>query len=322
MCRYLLRRSLIGILVLIASIVVFFYIMRLLPGSPIGNLAGSEHYNVETENVLTQKFGLDKPIYVQLILYAKGLLQGDFGYSYINNNPVWNIISGRIYPTLVLVIPATIISFIAGILLSLKSIRSVRLTKLLNKISAFMTSIPVYVLSIFLIYILSYGLKLFPPAGMYDARIKYQGMDRLIDLLKHITLPLLSICLIDVVYYYRILRSSLSTELTKNYCRYLFVNGVSEKTIYRKYVLKNAIMPTINILSFSMTRIVTGALYIEIVFAWPGIGRLIYDSILKRDYMVLSAAFFLIVLFIITFMILIDIVYVALDPRVRRRTLK
>ncbi len=319
--HYLFRRLLIGIVVVISSVVLLFLLMRFIPGSPVGRLVGYEYFNAETANYLTEKYGLDKPVYYQLLVYLKGLIQGDFGYSYISNCSVWDVISDRVFPTLVLVLPTTIISFLLGLMLSLESMSRETLAKVLDKITAFIASLPVYVLAIFLLFILSYFLKLLPSVGMYYTRVEYEGLLKFIDLIKHATLPILSLTLIDIAYYYRISRSSFLKEQSKNYCNYLRVNGVDDKKILKKYILKNAIMPSINVLSFSMTRMVTGALYIEIIFAWPGIGSLIYNSILTRDYMVLSAAFFMIAVFIVVFMTLIDIVYVLIDPRIRRLTL-
>ena len=152
---------------------------------------------------------------------------------------------------------------------------------------------------------------------MYSSRYEFTGLANIIDVIWHSILPIISIVIIDASYFYRIMKSSMEEEMKKDYCNFLKVNGVDEKIIINKYVVKNAIMPTINVLGLSSTRVVTGALYVEILFAWPGMGRLIYESILSRDYLVLSASFFLIICFISVFMFLIEIAYAFIDPRIR-----
>ena len=126
-------------------------------------------------------------------------------------------------------------------------------------------------------------------------------------------------CIVDIAYYYKVIKASIKKELQTEYVSYLRTNGVPQSVIMSKYIMKNAVIPAINIFSMSMTRVVTGALYIEILFAWPGLGRLIYQSIMDRDYLVLSAGFFLITVVVVLFMLLVDMVHVMIDPRIRRK---
>ena len=152
---------------------------------------------------------------------------------------------------------------------------------------------------------------------MSSSKIELLGIDKMLDILWHSILPIITIVIIDASYYYRMMISSIETEKEKEYCLFLKINGISEEIITEKYVVKNAIMPTINILGLSATRVVTGALYVEILFAWPGMGRLIYESILSRDYLVLSSSFILVITFISIFMFFIEIINAIIDPRIR-----
>ena len=317
MCKYLIRKLIISLLLIVLSSIAFFWLIRIIPGSPVGKIVGHENYSAEVKEVITKKYGLDKSISEQFIIYSKNLLKGDFGYSYLNKKDVKEIIATKIVPTLILVLPSIIISYFLVIDLAIKCINNTKMKYYLDKITALTNSFPTYILCIILILLFAYNLKIFPIVGMNNSKIELTGINYLLDVIWHSILPILSIVIIDASYFYRITISSIEEEKEKDYYLFLKTNGLSEEIITKKYTIKNAIMPTINILGLSATRVVTGALYVEILFAWPGMGRLIYESILSRDYLVLSSSFILIVTFISLFMFLIEIIYAIIDPRIR-----
>lgn len=317
MYKYLIRKLIISLLLICLSSIAFFWLIRIIPGSPVGKIVGHENYSVEVKDNITKKYGLDKSISEQFIIYTKNLFKGDFGYSYLNKKDVKEIIATKIVPTLILVLPSIFISYFLGIYLAIKGINNTKMKYYLDKITALTNSFPTYILCIILIILFAYNFKIFPIVGMNNSKIELTGINYLLDVIWHSILPILSIVIIDASYFYRITISSIEEEKEKDYYLFFKTNGLSEETITKKYIIKNAIMPTINILGLSATRVVTGALYVEILFAWPGMGRLIYESILSRDYLILSSSFILIVTFISLFMFLIEIIYAIIDPRIR-----
>ena len=179
--KFLLKRVIICLCTIVVSTVFVFWAIRLMPGSPIARLVGYENYSETTAKYLTEKYGLDEPIAKQFKIYVKNILKGDFGYSYINNKPVWNIISEKIVPTILLIIPATIISFIIGIWLALKSIYNKKTAWFFDKFSAVISSWPTYVLTLLLLYIFSFKLNIFPISGLNNSRIVSQGIYGILD---------------------------------------------------------------------------------------------------------------------------------------------
>ena len=318
MYKFIVRRLLLGAITLFVATTIMFLFMRSLPGSPVSRLVGYENYNEDTAQYYTQKFGLDKPIMGQLFLYYQNLLKGDWGYSYVNNKPVWDVISSKIAPTVLIAIPSAVISFLLGTYFALKSERTPRVfVKVLDECANIISSVPSYIVALLALYFLSYRLKLFPSIGTHSSKNLLNGAWYLLDVIYHSILPIFSICIIDTAYYFKVMRTSIANERKSDYVCFLRNNGVSEKTIIYKYMAKNSIIPAINILSMSMTRVVTGALYVEIIFAWPGLGRQMYQSIMDRDYMVLSACFFLITVVVVVFMLFVDMFHLLIDPRLK-----
>ena len=320
MLKYMFKRFFLGLIAVLFSSVLMFILMRTLPGSPVGRLLGYENYDAATAQYIIAKHGLDQPIYVQLSKYIFDLIRGDWGYSYISGKPVWDIILPNILPTIALAVPSALISFGAGLFLARKSeTLPLVIQKPLNSLCNFISAVPNYIIAFLLLYFFAHQAKIFPTVGMNNSRYTYEGVRAVIDFIYHLILPVASLCIVDTAYYYKVIKTSLREETSSEYVNFLRGNGVAQKTILKKYIIKNAIIPGINIFSMSMTRVVTGALYIEILFAWPGLGRLLYQSIMDRDYLVLSAGFFLITAVVITFMLLVDIVHACLDPRIRRK---
>lgn len=319
MVRYIARKTIWGVIALFISMAILFFVMRLLPGSPVGRLVGYENYNSITAKYLTEKYRLNEPIYVQFWFYAKNLLNGNWGYSYINGIPVWDVIMPKILPTIILTLPVALLSFVVGVKIAFLSEHwNKKVVKGILVICNILCSLPSFLLALGLIYLFSYKLRIFPALGMHDSRNEYIGIMNIVDILHHIVLPILSLSIIDTAQFVKISKASIDNEKKADYIVFLTQNGMS-RNIKEKYMLKNAILPALNTLSIAMTRIVSGALYVEILFAWPGLGRLLYQSIMNRDYLVLSASFFLITTFVIFFMIIIDIIHAIIDPRLRSR---
>lgn len=319
MKKYIVKRILLGAGTILFSTTLLFIIMRMLPGSPVGRIVGYENYSNETAKYVIQKYGLDKPILLQLANYYKRTFSGDWGASYVSQRPVWELIIPKLSGTILLAIPSAVLAFVFGVSLALISERfSKKSNKFLLTFCNIASSIPAYIVAILLVFLLSYQLKLFPIAGIRTSRNNSEGVYAIMDVIWHSILPITSLVFIDTAYFFKVMKASIAEQRNAEYTRFLLINGVPLKRVVGRYVARNSIIPAINILSISLTRVVIGSLYIEIVFAWPGMGRLIYQAIMDRDYMVLSAGFFVVTVTIVFFMLIVDVIHIFLDPRLHK----
>ena len=319
MKRYIVKRLGTGALVVLFSILFNFVIIRLAPGDPTRLLAGKDNPNPELIAALRAKYGLDKPLLVQFGMYIKQLAHGDLGYSYVSSSSVWELIETRIGPTLLLSLTGLILAVIIGTLLGVCAARKKgsKFDVFLCSISYLFDSTPSFWLGLMLILIFASTLKWFPTSGMYSLRANYKGIKHILDVGKHLFLPALTMTLLNIPYYFRIARSSVLQTMSEDFIMTLRATGMSESRIFNKYVMRNAIIPTITVFGISLAYVVTGVSMIEIVFAWPGMGRLMLDSITKRDYPTLSGIYLLLSCSVAIMMIIVDIVYAWVDPRIR-----
>lgn len=318
MLRYLLKRLVIGVITILIAFTLTFFLTRVAPGNPIRVLAGKEDPNPEQIAYLTEYYGLDQPLRIQFVNYVKGLLQGDFGRSIVNNRPVTETIKERILPTLLLSLTAMLLSTFLGTLLGLAAGKRAgsRFDRILCNISYVIDAIPSFWLSMMFIILFAVKLGWLPTGGMYSFRESYTGLAKLADLASHMILPVSVLVIIQIPYYFRVSRASVRTVLNEDFIKTLRAGGVTDKVIYRKYVLRNAIIPVITAFSLSLSFVLAGAAMVEIVFAWPGMGRVIIDAVTKRDYAVLSGIYLMLSISVTFFMIVSDVIYALVDPRI------
>ena len=319
MKRYIVKRTLTGILVVLFSVLFNFTIIRLAPGDPTRLLAGKDNPNPATMAALKEKYGLDKPILEQFVMYVKQLLHGDLGYSYVSTAKVSDLIASRVAPTLMIALTGAILGLIIGTLLGIFAARKKgsKIDTFLCGISYFFDSTPSFWLGLMMILLFASILKIFPTPGMYDLRGNYTGFAHVLDVGKHMVLPVTTLVLIDIPYYFRIARSSVLQTMSEDFIMTLKATGMSERKIFNKYVMRNAIIPTVTVFGITLAYMITGVAMIEIIFAWPGMGRLMLDSITRRDYPTLSAIYLILSTSVAVMMIVVDIVYAWIDPRIR-----
>ena len=178
-------------------------------------------------------------------------------------------------------------------------------------------SLPSFWLGLMMILIFASTLKLFPTSGMYNVRAQYTGGAYVLDVLHHLALPVCTLILVQIPYYFRIARSSVIQVMADDFIITYRAAGMDERKIFFRYVLKNAIIPTVTVFGMSLAFMITGSTLVETVFAWPGIGRVLLDSIYQRDYPVLSGIYLLLSVSVAVMMILVDLVYAWIDPRIR-----
>lgn len=319
MKKYIWKKIFTGILTIIFSFCFTFFLIRCAPGNPIKILAGTDNPNPELIEHLTIKYGLDKPVSVQFINYLKNILKGDFGYSYISNESVTKLIKGRIFPTILLTLTSSILSLVLGTFFGVYAARKVGtcMDKFMCGLSYIIDATPGFWLGMILILIFSSTFNILPTSGMYDIREDYKGIYHVLDVIKHMILPCITLCIIQIPLYFRIARSSVLHIISEDFVLTFRATGMKEDRIFNKYILRNAIIPTITMFSLSLAFTISGVALIEIVFAWPGMGRLIMDAIKNRDYPLLTGIYLMISISICIVMIITDIVYALIDPRIR-----
>lgn len=319
MKSYLRKRILTSIFTISFAFVLTFFLVRLAPGNPVRMLAGVDSPNPKQIEKLNEVYGLDQPVRVQFANHIKEIFKGNFGYSYKSNRPVTEIILEKVGPTLILSLTASIISVILGTILGLYAGRNQGsvFDRVLISISYFTDALPVFWLALMLIVIFATKLGWLPTSGMYSVRNSYEGVDKFLDLLKHMILPIATIVIVRIPYFFRITRSSVIGVMNDNFIRTLRATGMDEDYIFNKYVLRNALIPVITAFSMSLASVIAGVTLIEIVFAWPGMGRVLMDAITGRDYSVISGLYLMISISISVFMLFTDIIYVLVDPRMK-----
>jgi ABC-type dipeptide/oligopeptide/nickel transport system permease component len=298
------KRILIGIPVILFVSLFIFLLMQMLPGDPIKLIAG-ERVTPERIEELRRSWGLDQPVYIQYFYWLSHVLMGDFGYSYVTRLPVSHLIWSRLPYTLQLTLTSLILSYVLGIpigvLVALK--RGTLVDSVTVGVATFFYSMPTYWLGLILMLVFGLYLKWFPISGSFS--------------LESIVLPLLTLTLPYVAMSARIVRTEMLEVLTEDYIRTAWAKGLPSRMVILKHALRNALIPLTVMFFLDLPWILGGAVIVESVFAYPGMGSLLYKSILKQDYPVVQAIVLIITTLTVVCNILGDIVVAFLDPRIR-----
>lgn len=304
-------KTLIPILIIIS--IISFGLLELAPGDPSDAYITPLMSYEEIENIKSNMV-LDKPIYVRYINWMKNTLTGDLGISYVNHAPVAEQVMEKLNNTLVLMGTSLIVSIVISVPMGI--LYAVRKNSIVSKIGTVINnigvSIPSFWIGMILIGIFSVKLGMFPTAGMHSI-----GNNSFLDLAKHLILPVITISLYNTAVFTNYVEASVSQELKKQYVITARAKGFSERIILFKHVLINSLTPIITVLGMSIQRLVTGAFVTEVVFAWPGMGRLMIDSIFSRDYPMIMAITMLSAIFLILGNLIADILYILVDPKVK-----
>ena len=319
MAKYFIRRIITAFIIVLVVIGINFAIIRVAPGDPVTIMAGFDNPSEEFKQAIREKYELDAPLIVQFKTYISNLLHGDLGVSYYSNRTVTSLIGERFGASLLLSGTSAILSFLLGVLSGLYAGRKEGGVgdRILSTGNYVCNSMPSFWLGMMLILIFASHLGLFPTQGMYSMMVTSTGVARWKDLLWHLVLPVATLTLIQIPTYFRITKSSVIQVLTDDYITTFRIAGMKEGKIFRKYVLKNAILPVVTVFGINLAYVVSGSALVETVFSWPGIGILMYQAIADRDYNILMGVYLIIAISVAFFMILIDLVYVKLDPRIR-----
>ena len=319
MKRYVLRRIITGILTVLIVFILNFFLIQAAPGDPVTTLMGKDNHDPEVRQALIEKYGYDQPVIVQLGKQLQTLMHGDLGDSVIQNRPVGEMVSEKLGPTILLGLTGAVLAAVIGTLLGILAARKEGkpMDVVASGTSYVFSAMPQFWLGLMLIIVFSSELGWFPSYGMTDTRANYTGLAYVADVLKHMFLPLVTLTLALLPQYFRIAKSSVLQVANEEFIQTFRAAGMDEKKIFRKYVFRNAILPTVTIFGISMAYLLTGVMLIEIVFAWPGMGRLMTTAISQRDYPTLIGINLIMAVSVAVVMLVVDIVYAKLDPRIR-----
>lgn len=316
MLSYIVRRLILVVPVLFGISVIVFLVISLIPGDPALAILGG-FANEENVARLNRDLGLDRPLPVQYVTWLTGVLQGDMGRSFNLNRPVADEVFERFGPTLVLagtaLLLTTVFGILAGIVAAVKQYGWQ--DKLITLVVLVGISTPSFFLGIMLILWFSVGLRWFPTGGMYSLF----GGGGLIDLLHHLTLPAIALALVATGVVARLTRSNMLEVLRQDYVRTARAKGLPERTVIWKHAFLNALVNVIPIIGIQAGFVLGGAVYIESVFQWPGIGRMLVDAIGTRDILLVQGGVLVVAASYVLINLAADVLQTLLDPRLRSR---
>ena len=315
MIAYILRKLIFGVVVLFAASVVIFGLVALGP-DPLMELRQNPRIQKEDLEALADQYGLDEPLLAQYAIWVGGMLRGDLGESFKQNASVASIIAPRVWPTILLMGTSLMLSVMIAVPFGMYS--AVKKYSALDNAGTFLSfvgySMPSFWLGLILQLVL--GIYLTSWAGARIFYVSGMGEGGLVDLLQHMTLPVLTLSAISLAEFSRFQRGAMLDVLTADYLRTARAKGLSRRSVYLKHALRNALIPTVTLVSLSMGTAFGGAVITETVFAWPGLGFLLSDAIFKGDYNVVRALLMIGAALIIFFNVVADLAYSLVDPRV------
>ena len=316
----LARRLIYAAILVFAVLILNFLLIHLAPGDPAEVIAGE--MGGATEEVMAsirKAYGLDRPLHEQLGVYLGKTLQGDFGQSFFYNASVTSLILERIGPTLLLVTTALLFAIGMGTLLGVIASRNPRgiVSNLVTVLSIVGYSAPIFWTGIMLIILLAWVFPIFPISNMRDITLEGGTFRHILDVAHHLVLPAFTLGIVFLAQYSRLTRASMLEVLGSDYVRTARAKGVPERTVFGKHALRNAILPVVTIAGLQFGSIVSGAVLVETVFNWPGLGTLAFQSILARDYPTVLGILFFSSLIVIIMNIVTDFLYRVVDPRIR-----
>ena len=321
MGHYLSRQLASIVPTILLSIVINFTLLHAAPGDPAVVMAGRDNPTEAQIEAIRSRMGLDEPLPVQFWRYVKELAQGNLGESITFRQPVIDLIIDRLPATLLLTVTSAVLALAIGTLLGVLAAQKSgsAADSVLSFSNYALFAVPAFWLGLVLIVIFSSRLEWLPTSGMHTVRADYTGWRSVLDVAEHMVLPVTTLTLVQVPIYFRITRASVMLQQREDYVTTFRAAAMPERTVYRRYALRNALLPTVTVFGLSLGFVFTGAALVEIVFAWPGIGRLTLDAVLRRDYPLLLGIYLILAITVSLAVLLTDLVYAILDPRIRLR---
>jgi len=317
--RLLLRRLLLAVPLVLAVVTLTFFFIRLAPGDPAAILAG----DAPTPEFLAQiraEYGLDKPVWAQFLAFLGKAVTGDFGTSIYANRPVFEVILERFPATVLITGTAMIVASVLGIVIGVASAKRAGSSAdaLISSASLVGYSLPGFWLGQLLILLFAVSLNWLPTGGMTAARASYHGFRHVQDVALHMVLPVTTLAVFLLTMIARFTRTAMIEALDQDYVLVAEAKGASRGRLLWHHAFRNAAVTTVTVIGLEFGAVLAGVVVVEIVFAWPGLGRLFYDAIYRRDFPLLTGAFMFSSFIVIVVNMVSDVACALLDPRIRR----
>ena len=318
--RMVARRLLKALPLLLAVVVFNFILLKLAPGDAAEVLAGESGASTpEYLAELRARFGLDRPFHIQLGNYVWKLAQLDLGYSFRHNQSVLQLILGRLPATLLLMASGLLVAVTLGGWLGVMASRKVNSLRdnLISLFAMLAFATPVFWMGLMMIVLFSVHLGWLPSSGMESIGAGHQGLARVLDVARHMIMPVATLSLFYVAVYTRIMRASMLEVFNQDYVTTARAKGLSEQRITLRHVLRNALLPVVTLVGVQIGGMLGGSVLVETVFSWPGLGRLAFEAVFQRDLNLLLGILLLCSFVVILANIAVDLAYSWLDPRIR-----
>ncbi|HEX6575551.1 MAG TPA: ABC transporter permease [Gemmatimonadaceae bacterium] len=321
MAAFLVRRLIQGIVVVALVTTIVFVLIHLAPGDPFASAVSNPSITESIRASWRHAYGLDRPLGEQYLRYVANVFRGDLGFSFSLQRPVAAVLADALPNTILLMLLGLIAGFALGIAVAIAQVRNrgKALDKFLGGVSLTFFAVPDFWLALLLLVSLAYWVPIFPIGGatnpvMYDT---FSPAEQVWDRARHVILPAATLALLYFPVIARHQRAALADALPSDYVTTARAKGVSEKTLIRRHALRNALLPIVTLLGIALPGLLTGAVFVERVFSWPGMGSVIVNSIHSRDYPLLTACVILGSAFVVAGSVIADVLYRLLDPRLR-----
>jgi peptide/nickel transport system permease protein len=318
--RYL-GRKIVWLVVTLYFVVTFnFVLFHLLPGNPVRLLARSGHLTPQAVAEITKVYGLNHPPLQQYLIYLNGLLHGQLGISYTYREPVSTLLGQYLGNTIVLLTAATLLTIVLGVLAGVVAAnrRGRGYDSATVTASVIGWSLPTFWTGLILAFVLGVWLHAFPIFGMETPNAVYTSQfQRIEDIASHLFLPTLTLIIVNIAQFVLVARASVIEVMSEDFMLTATAKGLLPRRVLWRHAVRNALLPVVTASALLIGLVVAGAIEVETVFSWPGMGLLVYNSVLNRDYPVIEAAFLVFAIVVLLVNFASDLLYQALDPRVR-----
>ena len=311
---FILRRLISVVPVMLIITFATFALMQMLPGGPLAAYENNPEISQKDIERLRHEMGLDRPIHIQYLAWLKNFVQGDWGYSFTTKRPVlteiWERLPNTLYLTGLSLLAALLIAIPAGIISATRQYSVFDLV--VTSLTYVGRSMPVYYSGLLLIIVFSIWLRWLPSGGMHTLGKSFS----LVDSLRHLCLPLLSLSTLIAAKYVRFLRTSMLEVIHQDYIRTAAAKGLHERVVIYKHAFRNAAIPLVTVVAIDLPVLFAGALFTETIYSWPGMGRLFVDAATRFDYSIVMGIVAAIAFLVVVSNLLADVVYAILDPRI------
>ena len=317
---YVIKRVFFALMTVFVAVTINFLLFRALPGSAVANFSRAPHASPELKATLTHEFGLDQPLWKQYVLYLNQLVfHRNMGVSFADNQPVTGELAGKLGNTIGMVTVGTVLAIVIGVITGFVSAwrRSGAVDAVSTNTAIVFYALPTQFIGMMLIFLFA---KYLPTAGMRNEVNNFfsggNTWSSITDVASHMVLPALTLALTLFGEYTLVVRSSMLETLGEDYVLTARAKGLPQRRIVISHALRNAMLPIATLVALSLGFIVAGAILVEIVFSWPGIGQAVYEAVATRDYPMLQGAFLILTLSVVFFNFIADLIYFKLDPRI------